>query len=317
MEFDENVQKFGEIFAPGILDETKAVADENKRFAYYTSADTAIKVLKNQELWFRNAAVMNDFSEISYGLELLDGTISGSIGEEFRNAVDDIFEGTIERVSNFLVNWETDWERETYIACISLHEDTEDQSGRLSMWRAYGDTAIIVKNTPMIAVTDLLGVYSTPVMYLSREGYKERLSEITYAICCNRKYLRGLGQDALVDHIQLMFSMIAVSSKHPGFAEEKEWRLFYRPNQQKSDEMKPRTVILNGVPQIIYALQLGDDQKRGLHGADIPSLLDRIIVGPTEHPYVSVMAFRRILEELEVKDVDSKVIASDIPLRSG
>ena len=317
MELNDNDIKYNEIFAPGLFEEGMKIKEENKRFAYYTSADTAMKIIQNEELWFRNATVMNDFSEISYGLRLIENAFTGETNERFRESVDDIFEGTISKVDKLFLDWKVDWRLETYIACISLHDDKEDQSGRLSMWRAYGDTAIIVKNTPMTAMTDLLGVYSIPVMYLSQEDYQVWLDKITDAILVNRKYLKGLGQETLVAYIHNMLFLTAIGTKHPGFAEEKEWRLYYRPNQNNSTVMTPQSVVLNGVPQIIYALPLKDDPEQGLFGADIPNLLDRIIVGPTEYPYVSVMAFTKVLETLRVKDVGDKVIASDIPLRSG
>lgn len=317
MEVNEDNRKFCEIFAPGLLEKSLEVATLNKRFAYYTSADTAMKVLQNGELWFRNAMVMNDFSEISYGLNLIRATFSGPVGARFRESVNNIFEGTIKTVEKLLSDWEADWQFETYIACISIHDEFEDLSGRLSMWRAYGDTAIVVKNTPMIAVTDLLGVFSTPVMYLSRDQYEQRLIAITDSILANREYLQGLGQYVLVGYIHQMLFHTAIATKHPGFSEEKEWRLHYRPNERESSAMKARTVVLKGVPQIIYALPLKHAPEQGLFGADIPSLLDRIIVGPTEQPYVSVRAFKAVLKGLGVEQVDSKVFASDIPLRSG
>lgn len=316
MDMDELTLKFNNIFLPGILEKTLAIATESRRFAYYTSADTAMKVLKNEELWLRNATVMNDFSEITYGLELIHSTFSGDAGERFRTAVDDIFKGTIAKAEKLLSNWIADWKLETYLACISLHDETEDKSGRLSMWRAYGDTAIIIKNTPMIAITNLLGVFSMPVLYLSQEDYKNRLNNITNSIVENQTYLHQLGQETLVSFIHQMFTFTAIGTKHPGFNEEKEWRIFFRPNERASPLMEPTTVVLGGVPQIVYKLPLRNQPEDGLHGADIPSLLDRIIIGPTPYPYVSVMAFKSVLKELNVQNVDDKVIASDIPLRT-
>lgn len=317
MEFDDKTRKYYEIFQPIALEQIISVMHENKRFAYYTSADTAKKVLENKELWFRNSTVMNDFSEISYGLDLIHDTFSGSAGAHFRETVNKVFEGTIESVEKLLEAWKWDWEFETYIACISIHDESEDKNGRLSMWRAYGDTAIVVKNTPMLATTDLLGVYSVPVMYVSRIQYEERLNKITTAIRANQNYLVKLGQETLVSYIHNMLFHTAIGSKHPGFAEEKEWRLYYRPNEKGSPAMVEHTVILGGVPQIIYALPLKNEPEQGLHEADIPNFLDRIIIGPTEHPYISVKAFKKVLEKLKVQNIENKVFASDIPLRAG
>lgn len=317
MELDEAAIKFNQIFQPGLIEESLAVVNEQKRFVYYTTADTAMKVLRNQELWFRNSTVMNDCSEISYGLGLIGTVFSSEEGARFRTAVEDIFHGTIEKAGELLAGWERDWEFETYIACVSVHNPEEDQQGRLSMWRAYGDTALVIQNTPMVAVTDLLAVFSVPVLYLSEQGFSDHLAKITNAILINRTYLQGLGQETLVAYIHNMLFRFAIATKHPGFAEEKEWRLFYRPTERVSPGMTEETLVLDGVPQKVYKLRLGNEPEKGLHGADIPSLLDRIIIGPTEFPYVSYKAFVGVLSGLGVENAADKVVLSDIPLRTG
>lgn len=193
MEFDEVTIKFLQIFCPGQLEQRLSVVSEQKKFVYYTSADTAMKVLCNRELWFRNATALNDFSEISYGMELCRNVLDGQEGQRFQDAVEDIFPGTIKLASNALSGWVHDWQFETYLACVSIHRPEEDQRGRLSMWRAYGDTAIVVNNTPMTAVSDTLAVFSIPVQYLSEAELKIQLALITDSILINRKYLIGLG----------------------------------------------------------------------------------------------------------------------------
>ena len=112
MEIDDTTKKYLEIFEPGALEEYQNVLARNTRFAYYTSADTAMKVLQSEELWFRNAMVMNDFFEISYGLELIQRTFSGPAGERFREAVDDISERAIESV-----NPAYSWKSAGLVAC--------------------------------------------------------------------------------------------------------------------------------------------------------------------------------------------------------
>lgn len=317
LELDSVTFKFNQIFCPGFLEANTQVVQENRRFAYYTSADTAMKVIRNRELWFRNAAVMNDFSEIAYGLNLIRMVFKGPQGNRFREAVSDISTEVMGRVMQKLTEWSADWELETYIACVSLHDETEDMNGRLSMWRAYGDVALIVNNVPMTSVTDTLGVFSVPVFYLDEDGMNQKMSEIVDKIVENKEYLGGLGAKLLVEYIHKMLFYIAIATKHPGFAEEKEWRLFFRPNEKTSPGMQCKTVVLGGVPQNIWALRLADEPENGLYGASIPSFLDRLIIGPTEHPYVSAQAFRHVLKDAGVENADGKVCVSDIPLRTG
>ena len=69
--FNETDARIFEIFCPGNMGKLSKIKSGNRKFAYYTSADTAKKIIQNEEIWFRNATVMNDFSEISYGLSLV------------------------------------------------------------------------------------------------------------------------------------------------------------------------------------------------------------------------------------------------------
>jgi len=114
-----------------------------------------------------------------------------------------------------------------------------------------------------------------------------------------------------------MLFQFAIATKHPGFEEEQEWRIYYRPTERKSPAVSEDVVVLNGVPQKIYKLRLADEPKNGLFGADIPSLLNKLIIGPTPYPYLAYCAFEQILSEVGVDDAKSKVIVSDIPLRTG
>ena len=184
------------------------------------------------------------------------------------------------------------------------------------MWRAYGDTALVINSTPMMESTDLLAVHSTPVSYLSEKELINHVSGITYSITKERSFLQKIKQEEIIEYIYNMLFLFAIASKHPGFEEEKELRLFYSPNIRKSPIMTEEIVVLDGIPQKIFKLQLKHDPNNGLHGADIPSLLDRIIIGPTEFPYVTYNAFVSELERLGVANAASKVIVSDIPLRS-
>lgn len=312
---EEQIQVF-KIFMPGKVEQTEKVLAENQRFAHYTSAETAVNIIQNQELWLRNATVMNDFSEISYGMDLTRKAFSEGVGENFRNSVTDIFPDAIKKAEALIGQWEFSWLNETYLASISLHDHSEDNNGRLSMWRAYGDVAIVVNNTPLVEVTDTLGVFSTPVRYISSLDFEHSIENTAEEIRKSHDLLHKLGEKAMINNLYHMLSMIAIGSKHPGFAEEKEWRIFHQPHPNTSPLLKKQVVVINGIPQAVWKLPLIHDPANGLTHADLPSLLNRIIIGPTDYPYVSIKAFQHILLEKGVENVEEKVVASDIPLRS-
>ena len=305
-----------EIFFPGNMDRLSEIKSGNKKFAYYTTADTAKSIIQNGEVWLRNAAVMNDFSEISYGLFLVEEALSSPSGDIFRATANTVFPDIMNKVFPVLASWKTHWRLETYLSCPSLHESSEDQNGRLSMWRAYGDVALIINNTPLTVITDQLGVYSTPVHYLDQDGVETRLQTVANAISDNVDFIRSVGEQAFVNLTIQMVLLAAIGTKHPGFSEEKEWRVFFRPAEHPKSILSSKVVVIDSVPQEIWALPLRHDPCNGLHHADIPSLLDRIIIGPTPYPYVSARAFVALLEMAGVKEASSKVIVSNIPLRT-
>jgi len=259
---------------------------------------------------------MNDFTEITYGLNLIRKAFSGSIGEKFRDVVDGIFPETINDAQELLSVWESDWEMETYIACLSVHEPSEDKNGRLSMWRAYGDVALVVNSKPFITEGGQNGLFSLPVSYWTADEYEERLAKTVDAIHENRAFLKSLGKDRLAHAIYGMSLLVAMGTKHPGFSEEQEWRIIHRPFESPKNVLRKKTVVLEGVAQEIYALPLEHIPGEGLFHADIPSLIDRIIIGPTDHAYINVRAFSGILDGLGVENANDKIVASDIPLRS-
>lgn len=316
MQLNQETKILSEIFLPGNLAKLDAVESENRRFAYYTTADTAMKLIENKEIWLRNATVMNDFSEIAYGLDLMRRALSGPSGGSFIKAASNVFPGVMDKVFPQLSQIERHWRIETYISCLSLHEPSEDQNGRLSMWRAYGDVAIVVNNTPMTVVTDRLGVYSTPVHYLDQSGVDERLRKVAHAIAVNHDFLQQRGEQEFISNTVSMVFLAAIGTKHPGFSEEKEWRIFFRPAERPESILTRRVTVIDRVPQEIWALPLRHDPDNGLHRADVPSLLDRIIIGPTPYPYVSAHAFVETLERAGVENASTKVVVSDIPLRT-
>ena len=316
MQSNHEINALAGIFLPGNIEKFAVVESNNKKFACYTTADTAMKIIENEEIWLRNATVMNDFSEIAYGLALMTRALSGPSGDIISTAANKVFHGVMNKVIPLLSELERHWRVETYLSCLSLHESSEDQNGRLSMWRAYGDVALIINNTPMTAVTDRLGVYSTPVYYLDQIGAEERLRQVAQAITTNLNFLRNLGEQNFINNTVFMVFLAAIGTKHPGFSEEKEWRIFFRPAEHPNTILTKRVVVIDHVPQEIWALPLRHDPDNGLHRADIPSLLDKIIVGPTPYPHVSARAFVEILERAGVEQATSKVVVSEIPLRT-
>jgi hypothetical protein len=111
-----------------------------------------------------------------------------------------------------------------------------------------------------------------------------------------------------------MLRFAVLSTKHPGFAEEREWRILYSPTTEPSKHLTKDIQVVGGVPQPIFKIPLRDIPEAGIAAA-IPKLLDRIIIGPTQYPLAQYEAFFELLTEAGVQDPGAKLHISDIPLR--
>ena len=317
MDSGQDTDRFFEIFCPGELERlNEIVADA--RLVYYTSAKTAKRIIENREIWFRNAALMSDFSEISYGLKLLTRAVSGPVGESFGRIANGLFPDATGSAGVLLTPLISDWHLETYLSCWSLHHRSEDQNGRLSMWRAYGDVAVVVRNRAFHAFGDESGMRSLPVNYFSLSDCEGQVEQVAENIRSKAASIRSGGRRKFEEDLAQMAFLYGIRTKHPGFAEEEEWRVWFRPmdNPGRKVVFKEKVVVIDGIPQRVWTLPLKNAPRKGLHGADIGSLLDRIIIGPTAYPYVSATAFVKLLEGAGVRDAEDRVVVSEIPLRT-
>ena len=306
------------VFMPYAHTKMLAVINNNQRFVHYTSADVAMSIIQSRQIWMRNTTVMNDFKEIEYGESCLVAAYNSAVGAELKDYLEGLHSGFTKQFEDLLNPWLRHFRSETYITCLSEHDASEDANGRLSMWRAYGGrngVAMVINNAPFATSTDALKAYSSPVAYLTPEQFEQELAKITDLIKTNKERLGEIGRDGLIGYLFNAFQFAIICTKHPGFHEEREWRVIYSPTQGKSPIIKSEVRAVNGVAQTIQMLPLLDEPEKGLYGADVPSLLDRLIIGPSQYPWATYKAFVTLLEEAGVSDAGNKVHVSDIPLR--
>lgn len=74
-------------------------------------------------------------------------------------------------------------------------------------------------------------------------------------------------------------------------------------------------VAIRGVPQNVYKIPLKDIPEEGLVGIEPVSLIDRIIMGPSQFPFEIAEIFFEKLRNIGAKDPGSLVQISGIPLR--
>lgn len=75
-------------------------------------------------------------------------------------------------------------------------------------------------------------------------------------------------------------------------------------------------VDIDGVPQEVLKMPLIDDPQNGFVRLDIPNLIYKLIVGPTQYPYAVENAFANLLMGPDLASGYNKVNLSNIPVRS-
>jgi len=313
-----DLDRLNRIFFPYAERKKAEVQASGGRFVYYTTADIAASILRNQQIWMRNAMAMNDFMEITHGFECLNAAYKGEPGNFFKDVLDSCFPGISKEIEDIFNDWLPTIRSDSYLTCVSEHRDDEDLNGRLSMWRAYGGStgvALVLNGAVMFSPSNALGAYSSPVYYASTAKFAEEFMRVAKGIKAESDYIKQLSQERVKIIVFTMFRFAVLCTKHPGFKEELEWRVIASPKMQPSNRLTSNVEVVRGVPQMVVKIKLENAPDEGLIGMSLPELLNRIIIGPCEFSLVIYRALKQLLEELNVPDPESKIIISDIPLR--
>lgn len=303
--------------------------NRNLLFAHYTSAEAAMKILDGENIWLRNSRCMNDTQEIEGGLARLQKDVLGGGGKNFRSFLNSKFDRFWKKSEVEITELFEKFRHETYFLSVSEHPKDEQELGRLSMWRAYGGgspVALILKKDVFLRKVEDPASNVIPVEYHiednKKKGEPKYLTDLMSSMEKNREYLRGLDPKIILKNLVNLAIQIAFGTKHSGFREEREWRVAYNPHRPSSQITMTRQTI-SQVPQKVGVIDFAKiPNDRGGEGVEISDLLERIIIGPMEHPNVVKNAFVDYLlggrEKPPQDDIDkaeAMVIVSDIPLR--
>lgn len=315
----KDLVRMGEIFFAHSNEAFSRIRSSGTRFVHYTSAEAALSIIRHSQIWLRKSTTMNDFMEIEHGVECLAVAYGGEAGAQLKEALREIAPGAQDKLEEMFNAWLPAFRGQTYLTCLSEHENGEDKIGRLSMWRAYGGSAgvaLVLNNTPFISESDVLNVYSSPVRYLDGKAFADEVVGLARLMRCNAKFLKKMGATSIVEHLFLAFRFAVLCTKHPGFQEEREWRIIHNPTIDENELVTKSVETIRGVPQPVMKVRLTDHPDGGLIGMEVPELLDRVIIGPTDYPDAIREAFEIELLAAGVSDVKEKVVVSQIPLRS-
>lgn len=314
-------QKLAQIFFPYVADRKKNIQNDALQFVHYTTAEAAMSIIQNQEVWMRNASCMNDFSEVQHGIECLTSAYNtDAAGKEFQIILNSISPGVTTLIEKTFNENCRDLPSKTYLTCFSEHDPTENTLGRLSMWRAYcnkSGVAIVMNNKAFFGGSTDLNVYTSPVEYLDHGGFSVAFRKMILNIQSEAEFLKTIRQDTVANFVCMMFIFAALSAKHPAFREEREWRLIHSSVFGNSLHLKKGIHSINGVPQTVYKIPLKNNPLAKLTDVEIPELINKIIIGPTEYSLTLQNTFIDLLRTAGVKNPAERVIVSNIPLRTG
>lgn len=323
MEIDaQAVQNMFLMLYPYAKERIEQVKSENLKFAHYTSAFAAIEIISKKQVWLRNSSAMNDFLEVEHGHRCLASAWRDEeSGVRLQSLLEKLKGGLSKVLADAFDQRAYERNNESYLIAICEHGNGaigEEKYGRLSMWRAYGgdtNVAIVFNNKAFMGGSDTLNAFTCPVFYCDEDGFKAEASRVADGLEANMELAHAIGPDGIVGMLQAVFHFVALSTKHPGFAEEREWRTIYSPTIFPSKIINFDVEIINGIPQKVYKLPLQNLPEQGFTGATVPELLEEIIIGPSQHAWEMRDALIEVIQEAGVEDAHSKVRCSDIPLR--
>ena len=292
---------------------------EGTRMVYYTSAATAIQILRNHEIWMRSTQIMNDFMEVEHGIACVEHALQSESGRRFQSLVNTFYPGVFGEVVELFRAWVPGLRADTFLACVSEHPQDENAYGRLSMWRAYGGSAgvaLVLNPGVFFRPSDALAAYSMPVAYFAEHEVAEQLGVIADGMTRTPEVVGSLGATGLRDTLFEVLRFAAVCTKHPAFKEEREWRVVASPAMRSSPLLRASIEAIGGVPQMILKLPLKDEPERGLVGIAPDAFIERVLIGPCEHPNVLFRALWSAMEEARISEPATRLVITGIPLRA-
>ena len=293
----------------------KRVEDDGVNFVHYTNAETAYKIIKNQEIWLRKIVVMNDYREFEHGKDELIRLIDNSDeGKSLKKILDSISPHIFMNAYSKFKEWSFFIKDDFYISCFSEYGKAEENFGKLSMWRAYGGqagVAIILKQDFFKNPHE--GLEFSYVAYLGENQLKQQISNLSDSISAKSDGLKNVDSKILENYLLNVFRFTALCNKHKGFEEEKEWRLIATATLLPEGKLTTQEIVtIQGTPQNIVKINL---QNANFGNLKFKDMIDKIIIGPSQHPFEIYKSIVSALKYIGAEEPEKIVNISDIPLR--
>lgn len=286
--------------------------------AHYTSVGALESIIRTNEIWLSNPLFMNDLEEMRFGLELAKKLFFESKNVKNTLKTKKLLNTTNHILTQYYNQFYDQHYLDVYVFCFSEH-DPDHEDGVLSMWRGYGgqgsgvaiivDTGFLRDDSPILIAK---------VDYLSTES-REKQIESCIADWCETISHFSLSEEIIPKLVQTLFYIFllsALTTKHNGFSEEKEWRLIYLPIWDSDEGVKnyfDYVIGDRGVEPKLKLLIGGENYSDKTW--NLSTITKKIILGPTISSPIAKKSVVRMLEKLGVGELKDKVSTSGIPLR--
>lgn len=320
------ISSLEQCFFPYATRRIEELAPEGHGLAHYTSLDVAEKIIKNSELWLTSSQFMNDFSEIYYGDACVYSCFSDPEAYGYAKIIcDRIRHGLLDSLHDWFRSGEDLRTGGTYLTSFSSHRERRNREhlyGRLSMWRAYGgpvNVALVFKNEILNVRNAGLKLVISPVRYSEIKEFKKDFYELFQSVEKNIAFCQSLGPEIVEINLRAALHFAALSTKHPGFAEEEEWRVIYSPEVFGEPEVpeliREDEVTLGNETRKIFKIRLSKLGGSEPIDLSLVTWLQRILIKPVRDTESVSLQLTRSLYEAGFSEVDDKIRISGIPFR--
>lgn len=276
--------------------------------AHYTDVQGALGILETQELWFRRVEKMesstvakDDECEIRFGIDSFMSNWNERSGDAIKNEIESIDPSSVKEVAMEIERNRSNVELETYIFCTCIHNN-EGDSALPDFWKR-SDIALVFNRPKLQLVAGDFGALTGLVQYKNKEEYSDYFARWLNVL---REYGEKFGsreKGYLGKTIGWAAMYMAMLTKRPEYAGEKEWRVFYRfagKGKPPEFQMQPKDVRIKGVYETIYSMKINITNN----------LLEKILVIPGINSQRTINLVKMELKQRGISGVE--VVLADI-----
>jgi len=288
----------------GVVPETAFVGEPGGLLYHYTSFDGLLGILRSGKLWASSIHHLNDAREITFALDKFAEIVKEEIEREPGRFDKDTLTGLARVIDSLrLVTARVGLQMNIVYEFVATFSEDGDL---LSQWRGYcpgyGGVSIGFNPQELRSLGDRHGFDLGPCRY-DEAGQTKLLRDLMEQGAVFAHDQPEVGYDgiapeitrALYGHYNILWPVhpqllqVAAIIKHPGFKEEKEWRLVSKPGAANSLELDFRASPTTIVPYL--SIPLARDE------GDTTLPIDKIVVGPGPQQRLTMVSVEKLLWE--------------------